>query len=48
MLHNVKLRGTIEFTTCAKPLMRATHVDDSTLPLPCPEICRPGDPPHCP
>ncbi len=47
--HNVKLRGTIEFTTCAAPLMRATNVDDSTEPPPpCPEICRPGDPPPCP
>jgi hypothetical protein len=47
--HNVRIRGTMEFTSCAKPLMRVTFIDDSDLPPPpCPEICMPGDPPPCP
>ena len=39
---NVRLRGTMEFTGCAKPLMRVTSIGDSTAPLP------PCPPPPCP
>jgi hypothetical protein len=35
--HNVRLRGTMEFTDCSLPLMRVTSIGESTLPPPpCP------------
>jgi hypothetical protein len=47
--HNVRIRGTMEFTSCAAPVVRVSSIEDSTLPLPqCPGICKPGDPPPCP
>jgi len=45
---NVRIRGTMEFTNCAAPLVRATNIDESVLLPPCPELCNPGDPPPCP
>lgn len=47
--HNVRLRGTMEFTDCSLPLMHVTNIAESTGPLPpCPGLCQPGDPPPCP
>jgi len=44
--HNVRLRGTMEFTDCSVPVLHATSVGDSRLPPPpCPGIC---DSPPCP
>jgi hypothetical protein len=46
---NVRIRGTMEFTSCAAPVVRVTDIDYSALPSPpCPGICQPGDPPPCP
>jgi hypothetical protein len=47
--HNVRLRGTMEFTDCSLPLLHVTNIGESTGPLPpCPGLCQPGDPPPCP
>lgn len=47
--HNVRIRGAMEFTSCAAPVIRVSNIDDSTLPMPpCPGVCKPGDPPPCP
>ena len=48
--HNVRLRGTMEFTDCSLPLLHVTNIGPSTAPLPsCPGgFCQPGDPPPCP
>jgi hypothetical protein len=47
--HNVRIRGTMEFTNCAAPLIRVSSIEDSALPLPpCPGVCRPDDQPPCP
>ena len=43
----VTVRGTVEFTTCTLPLMRATRIVEGAPP-PCPPLCQPGDPPPCP
>src|SRR5436309_9127601 len=38
--HDVRLRGTMEFTDCSLPVMHATNVADSALPPPpCPGLC---------
>jgi hypothetical protein len=35
--HNVRLRGTMEFTDCSLPLMRVISIGESTVPPPpCP------------
>jgi hypothetical protein len=46
---NVTMRGTVDQTSCALPLLRATRValSDSFPPCP-PPACQPGDPPPCP
>ena len=47
--HNVRMSGTMEFTSCGAPLLRATDIGDSSAPPPlCPRLCNPGDPPPCP
>jgi hypothetical protein len=46
----VSVRGTVEFTSCALPVLHATRIARSDLLLvSCPPpMCNPGDPPPCP
>ncbi len=45
----VSMRGTVEFTSCALPLLHATTIAQPKLLIPCPPpMCNSGDPPPCP
>ena len=45
----VSVRGAVEFTSCALPLLHASRIVRSDLLTPCPPpMCNPGDPPPCP